>query len=726
MDLLFMNVDLLAITSELGYIEDGVYQADENCKENLDSMLDLVQNDDKSGSCRQQLGTAGIFTSDLIPLLEQKIDDDDLFDSLIRLLTVLTDPVMFPTSINGNLTKIDIYNKKVIEGFMLEYKQSFHSAILWVKLRGKIAQFLRKESTKSSPDLTGLTLNFVRNLISIDDPELAQVIVICYADSGMARLIQYIASAADLDEWHLHATEIFSGLLKDTTPKSISQVDQQKDALKHCSFMRPCLSIQETKVEYTPSMEDRMLTSKTQKHYEHIFLHYYFSSISEYCAESMVRSLISKVDSIDGKYKIAVAQMCVWLVNFVTLFDVDRMDLSSGKHSKIRSKIGKLFAMGIKLSHEFVGTSDGNLMETFIQRSTDLLSIVNKLKKNSTDINYDDEFEALANDFIQGKMKDLLDGGNPILQHYAFEFVSTMIHVMPEEKSRIIADSLRSAGIIDLAMNFLKNTKIEKLDCELSEAMLTILGACMNSFDEVVNATVLRLIFANTTNSCKFTNSAAVNSFQISIFQHIKSLANDEEGLVNICRELVNDDQKLMTEMALLFQFTLPKRQKMSSSNDDMAEDGNNSSNTDPTTLETHSKAIQWLADKVKSESNGNQLQRDVILPMNDDMIKPGFEQILKKFGFIQISGKFILQKGPLNPDLYSKICETKLSASDSMMIVTARQIASLDSDAAGGKKKKKRGIGGKNKKLATKKKLADEGIMPTPSQNAAVQMEIF
>ena len=78
----------------------------------------------------------------------------DLFDSLIRLLTVLTDPVMFPTSINGNLTKIDIYNKKVIEGFMLEYKQSFHSALLWVKLREKIAQFLRKESTKSSPGIT--------------------------------------------------------------------------------------------------------------------------------------------------------------------------------------------------------------------------------------------------------------------------------------------------------------------------------------------------------------------------------------------------------------------------------------------------------------------------------------------------------------------------------------------------------------------------------------------
>ena len=76
--------------------------------------------------------------------------DLNIFDSLVRLLMVLTDSVMFPTSINGNLTKIDLYNKKVIEGFMLEYKQSFHSVLLWKKLQEKIAQFLRKESTKSS------------------------------------------------------------------------------------------------------------------------------------------------------------------------------------------------------------------------------------------------------------------------------------------------------------------------------------------------------------------------------------------------------------------------------------------------------------------------------------------------------------------------------------------------------------------------------------------------
>ena len=32
----------LAITSELGYVEDGVYYSDENCKDNLSAMVELL------------------------------------------------------------------------------------------------------------------------------------------------------------------------------------------------------------------------------------------------------------------------------------------------------------------------------------------------------------------------------------------------------------------------------------------------------------------------------------------------------------------------------------------------------------------------------------------------------------------------------------------------------------------------------------------------------------
>lgn len=111
-------------------------------------MFEMVQKDDASGSYRQQVGSAGIFTSDLIPLLGQKIDDEEIFDSLIRLLTSMTDPVR---TNSAQKTKVDMYNQKVLEGYLLDYKKAFHNALLWVKLRSKIVKFLRKECPKNSP-----------------------------------------------------------------------------------------------------------------------------------------------------------------------------------------------------------------------------------------------------------------------------------------------------------------------------------------------------------------------------------------------------------------------------------------------------------------------------------------------------------------------------------------------------------------------------------------------
>ena len=68
----------LALTSEIGHTQDGVYYADENCRENLVAIFDMLDNDDGVGSCRQQMGNAGIFESDLVPLMENIIDDDGL------------------------------------------------------------------------------------------------------------------------------------------------------------------------------------------------------------------------------------------------------------------------------------------------------------------------------------------------------------------------------------------------------------------------------------------------------------------------------------------------------------------------------------------------------------------------------------------------------------------------------------------------------------------------
>ena len=68
----------LAMTSELGYMSDGVYTTDENCKDNLTGMIEMVDQDDQAGSCRQQLAAAGIFETDFIPLLEHKDSEENV------------------------------------------------------------------------------------------------------------------------------------------------------------------------------------------------------------------------------------------------------------------------------------------------------------------------------------------------------------------------------------------------------------------------------------------------------------------------------------------------------------------------------------------------------------------------------------------------------------------------------------------------------------------------
>jgi len=54
-------------------MEDGVYCADENCKDNLESMIELVDQDDCTGSCRQQIAAAGIFGTDFVPLIQHQV-----------------------------------------------------------------------------------------------------------------------------------------------------------------------------------------------------------------------------------------------------------------------------------------------------------------------------------------------------------------------------------------------------------------------------------------------------------------------------------------------------------------------------------------------------------------------------------------------------------------------------------------------------------------------------
>jgi len=680
-----MNVDLLAVSSELGYIEDGVYTADENCKENLDSMFEMVQKDDASGSYRQQVGSAGIFTSDLVPLLGQKIEDEEIFDSLIRLLTSMTDPVR---TNSPQKTKVDMYNQKVLEGYLLDYKKAFHNALLWVKLRSKIVKFLRKECPKNSPDLTGLTLNFVRNLITIEDSDESQVLVVCYADSGMARLIQYIASAADLDEWHLHATEIFSGLLKDTSPVTISSIDPQKDALKHSSFSRPCMVMDECTVDYTPSMEDRMQSAKLHKHYEITFLHYYFSSISNYCAEGMANSLLSKVDSVDCKYKIAVGQMCIWLVNFVSVFDSNRIDLSGDKNSRVRNKVTNLFTLGVKLSAELVNTSHTGLMRSFVRRSIDLFSILKQFSNLYSLKNKSEDVIEVAKSFIADRMKELLSVDNSQLGSFVFEFIDAMLTFLSPNEGQLFKEALHECNIVQLISHYLTSVDTEQITTPHCECILNVISKCTRSIDELCTPSILRLVFASTTKIC----SSELSEFQIRLFQYIKSKADSEDELIKVCKEIVDDDPKLLAELALLFQFTIDSPSNQMKTEPDESETRNYETEAEriKPLLTNPDTRLAKLADRMYKQIQNNILMQAVTI---DDSEVAEFSEVMQFLGFNLENKVWHHAAGTLHPTLIKSIELARPLASEAVSLVASRSIGTEQT-----KKKKKRGIG-KNKK---------------------------
>ena len=49
-------------------------------------------------------------------------------------------------------------------------------------------------------------------MISITHEAMTDATTICYADSEMGKLMQYVSYDRDMDPWHLHVIEIFSAL----------------------------------------------------------------------------------------------------------------------------------------------------------------------------------------------------------------------------------------------------------------------------------------------------------------------------------------------------------------------------------------------------------------------------------------------------------------------------------------------------------------------------------
>ncbi|KAK6970089.1 protein timeless, partial [Biomphalaria glabrata] len=118
-----MDVELQATCSALGYMEDKVYIKEPDCIETVKDLIRFLRRDNDICEIRRQLGHTQILQNDLIPLVKFYHKDKALFETVIKLLVNLTQPVI--TCWNNQIPDEKTLRNYCIEveGYLQDYKE---------------------------------------------------------------------------------------------------------------------------------------------------------------------------------------------------------------------------------------------------------------------------------------------------------------------------------------------------------------------------------------------------------------------------------------------------------------------------------------------------------------------------------------------------------------------------------------------------------------------------
>uniref|UniRef100_A0A5S6QRS4 Timeless N-terminal domain-containing protein n=1 Tax=Trichuris muris TaxID=70415 RepID=A0A5S6QRS4_TRIMR len=88
-----VNKDLQAAVGSLGFLDGQTYMKEPDCHETLKDIIYFLRHDDVDHTARKFIGACNIVGNDLVPIVVSYPDDVDLFDSAMKLLVNLTQPV---------------------------------------------------------------------------------------------------------------------------------------------------------------------------------------------------------------------------------------------------------------------------------------------------------------------------------------------------------------------------------------------------------------------------------------------------------------------------------------------------------------------------------------------------------------------------------------------------------------------------------------------------------
>uniref|UniRef100_A0A452E599 Timeless circadian regulator n=1 Tax=Capra hircus TaxID=9925 RepID=A0A452E599_CAPHI len=238
-DLSMMNCELLATCSALGYLEGDTYHKEPDCLESVKDLIRYLRHEDETRDVRQQLGSAQILQSDLLPILTQHRQDKPLFDTVIRLMVNLTQPALLCF---GSVPKEPSFRHHFLQvlAYLQAYKEAFASEKAFGVLSETLYELLQlgwEERQEEDNLLIERVLLLVRNVLHVpadleqekridDDASVHDRLLWAIHLSGLDDLLLFLASSPAEQQWSLHVLEIISLMFRDQNPEQLAGVGQ--------------------------------------------------------------------------------------------------------------------------------------------------------------------------------------------------------------------------------------------------------------------------------------------------------------------------------------------------------------------------------------------------------------------------------------------------------------------------------------------------------------------
>ncbi|RWS17114.1 protein timeless-like protein [Dinothrombium tinctorium] len=250
-----IETELLVACNNLGYLnENHVYVKDPDCIHCLKECLRFLRRDNKRFTVRRELGFTNIVTTDLIPIMKQHcIDDEFLFDIVLRLLVNLTNPalLLFREQVPDTPEEQQLYTE--LCSYLYNYKVAFSTDVklfsVLAKHSGRILQLGWEKRQEEHRIMLERILILIRNILHVpvdialekgtdEDANVQDLCIETMQLSGINDLILLIASSESEREFSFHVLEILSLMMREQSAEFLAKsiVNSSADGIHMRSF----------------------------------------------------------------------------------------------------------------------------------------------------------------------------------------------------------------------------------------------------------------------------------------------------------------------------------------------------------------------------------------------------------------------------------------------------------------------------------------------------------